>query len=197
MSIIHGIARNPEFKDKLKRQLLGAFEARLDGTIDRIASLDDFFFIRKEYDIYLDEARWSYFYGYFIAAINLSCVCAERLLIDLIMEATVQVNEHLLSTEEKEDAFSGQLQSKRIKFAYKTSLINKATFESFRKLDIFRQKYIHPNKPISQYNIAEDAKNAISRLHNIIRACFPLMIEPIEKEKLKQEIIDRFVQVTG
>ncbi len=194
MSVIHEISRNPELKDKLKRQLLSAFEAKLDGTIDRIASLDDFFFIRKEYDIYLDEARWSYFSGYFIAAINLSCVCAERLLIDLIMEAAIIVNQHTLSTEEKEKTFSGQLQSKRIKFAYNTGLIDVATFKSFQKLDNFRQKYIHPNKPISQYNIAEDARKAISRLHNIVRASFPLLIEPIEEEKLKQEIIDRFVQ---
>lgn len=194
MSVIHEIARNPKFKDKLKRHLLDAFEARLDGVIDRIASLDDLFSIRKEYDIFLDEARWNYFYGFFIAAINLSCVCAERLLIDLITEATIQINEHLLTTEEKENAFSGQLQSKRIKFAHNTSLVNDTTFDSFRRLDNFRQKYIHPNKPISQYNIAEDAKNAISGLHNIIRACFPLKIETIEKEKLKQKIIDRFVQ---
>ena len=193
MSVIHEVARNPEFKDKLRKQLSGAFEDRLDGIIDRIASLDDFFFIRKEYDIYLDEARWSYFYGYFIAAINLSCVCAERLLIDFIMDASIQVNDHLLSKKEKENAFSGQLQSKRIKFAHNVNLINDDTFESFQKLDNFRQKYIHPNKPIAQYNIPEDAKNAVSRLHNIIRACFPLMIEPTEKERLKQEIIDRFV----
>ena len=43
MSTIHEIARNPEFKDKLRSQLSGAFENRLDGIIDRIASLDDFF----------------------------------------------------------------------------------------------------------------------------------------------------------
>lgn len=194
MSVIHGISRSPELKDKLKRQLLTAFEARLDGAINRIASLDDFFFIRKEYDIYLDEARWSYFYGHFIAAINLSCVCAERLLIDLFMEATILVNEHSLSTEEKEKTFSGQLQSKRIKFAHNTGLIDEASFKSFQKLDNYRQKYIHPNRPISQYNIAEDARKAISGLHNIVRASFPLLIEPIEEEKLKQEIIDRFVQ---
>jgi len=194
MSIIHEIAKNPEFKDKLRNQLSGAFENRLDEIIDRIASLDDFFFIRKEYDIYLDEARWSYFYGYFIAAINLSCVCAERLLIDFIMEASIRVNEHLLSTEEKENAFSGQLQSKRIKFAYSVNLIKDDTFKSFQKLDNYRHKYIHPNKPIAQYNISEDSKDAISKLHKIIKSCFPMMIEPTEKERLKQEIIDRFVR---
>lgn len=194
MSTIHEIARNPEFKDKLRSQLSGAFENRLDGIIDRIASLDDFFFIRKEYDIYLDEARWSYFYGYFIAAINLSCVCAERLLIDFIMEASIRINDHLLSTEEKERAFSGQLQSKRIKFAHSVNLITDNTFKSFQKLDNYRQKYIHPNKPIAQYNIPEDAKKAISKLHNIIKSCFPMVIEPTEKEKLKEKIIDRFVQ---
>jgi hypothetical protein len=194
MSVISEIAKNPEFRDKLRKQLLSAFENRLDGIIERIASVDDFFFIRKEYDIYLGEAQWCYFYGDFIAAINLSCVCAERILIDLIMESAIRVNDRVLSKEEKENAFSGQLQSKRIKFAHNVALISEDTFKSFQKLDNYRQKYIHPNKPISQYNIPEDAKNAISILHNIVRACFPFMIEPTEKEKLKQEIIDQFVQ---
>jgi len=194
MSVISEVARDPELKDKLKSHLSSAFEDKLDEIIERIASLDDFFFIRKEYDIYLDDARWSYFYGFFIAAINLSCVCSERLLIDLIMDSTIHVNDHLLTKEEKENAFSGQLQSKRIKFAHNVNLINADTTKSFQKLDKFRQKYIHPNKPLAQYNISEDAKNAISILHNIIRECFSLIIEPTEKEKLKQGIIDQFVQ---
>lgn len=194
MSAIHEIARSSEFREKLKSQLSDAFQNRLDGIIERIASLDDFFILRSEYDIYLDEARWSYFYGYFIAAINLSCVCAERLLIDLIMEANIRVNEHLLSTEEKETAFSGQLQSKRIQFAQSFNLITDDTLKYLKKLDSYRHKYIHPNKPIAQYNITEDANDAISKLHKIIKSCFPLMIEPTEKKRLKQEIIDRFVQ---
>jgi hypothetical protein len=194
MSVIHEISKRPEFRDKLKRQLLAAFKSRLEGAINRIADLDDFFFVRKEYDVYLDEARWSYFYGYFIASINLSCVCAERMLIDLFMDATIVVNGHSLSAEEKEKTFSGQLQARRIKIAHSTGLIDMATFKSFQELDKFRQKYIHPNKPIDQYNIAEDAKKAILRLHNIVRACFPFLIDPIEEKKLKKEIIDRFVQ---
>jgi hypothetical protein len=194
MTAIHEIAKNQEFREKLKGQLSIAFEDRLDVVLDRIASLDDFFFIRGEYDIYLDEARWSYFYGHYIAAINLSCVCAERLLIDLIMDADVRVNEHLLSTDEKETAFSGQLQSKRIQFALSFNLISDDTFKDLKKVDSYRHKYIHPNKPIAQYNILKDAKDAISKLHKIIRNCFPLMIETTEKDKMKQEIIDRFEQ---
>jgi len=194
MTTIHEIAKSSEFREKLKKQLSIAFENRLDEVLDRVASLDDFFVIRGEYDIYFDEARWTYFYGYFIAAINLSCVCAERLLIDLIMDADVTVNEHLLSAEEKESAFSGQLQSKRIKFARSFNLLNDSTFKNLQKLDSYRHKYIHPNKPLSQYNISEDAKDAICRLHEIVKSTFPLLIKPAEKEELKQEIIDIFKQ---
>ena len=57
MSAIHEIAKNPEYREKLKSQLSGAFDNRIDGIIDRIASLDDFFILRGEYDIYLYEAR--------------------------------------------------------------------------------------------------------------------------------------------
>ncbi len=194
MSTIHEIAKSPEFREKLKSQLSGAFQNRLDGIVERIASLDDFFILRGEYNIYLDEARWSYFYGFFIAAINLSCVCAERVLIDLIIDANVKVNEHILSAEEKETAFSSQLQSKRIKFARSFHLIDRKTSKNFQKLDTYRHKYIHPNKPVSQYNIGEDAKDAIYRLHEIVKSTFPLLIEHTEKEELKQKIIDIFKQ---
>lgn len=194
MTTIHEIAKNPEFRKKLKSQLSGAFENSLDEVIDRIASLDDIFFIRGEYNIYLDEARWNYFYGYFISAINLSCVCAERLLIDLIMDANVKVNDHMLSAKEKETAFTAQLQSKRIKFAHSFHLIDQSTSKNFHKLDLYRHKFIHPNKPLSQYNISEDAKDAIYKLHEIVKSTFPLLIEHTEKEELKQKIIDIFKQ---
>jgi len=186
IAFIHGIAKDPKFRDKLKKHLLGAYENNLDEIVDRIASLDDLFFTRKEYDIYLGEARWCYFYGEFIAAINLSCVCAERMLIDLLMETDFCVNKHRLSSEEKENIFSGQLQSKRIKFAFNAKIIDKLTFNSFQKLDKFRQKYIHPNKPLQGKDIYEDAQNAIFLLDKITRICFPYKIETSEKKKLKK-----------
>jgi len=110
------------------------------------------------------------------------------------MDANIKVNEHLLSATEKETAVSSQLQSKRINFAHSFQLINENTSKSFKKLDSYRHKYIHPNRPISQYNISGDAKNAILKLHEIIRTCFPLLIEPVDKEKLKRRIIDHFIQ---
>lgn len=41
MTAIHEIAKNPEFREKLKGHLSIAFEDRLDGVLDRIAYSGD------------------------------------------------------------------------------------------------------------------------------------------------------------
>ena len=134
ISTIHQIAKIPEHRDKLKNRIADAYEARLDGIVDRIASLDDILTLRGEYDKYFEEARWSFFNGYPLATISLSCICAERLLIDLLMETEIKASNRILTEEEKEIVFSTDSQLKRIKFALSLKLINEETSNFLKRL---------------------------------------------------------------
>lgn len=193
MSTIHQIAKTPEHREKLKDRLADAYEAKLDEIVDRIASLDDIFTLRGEYDKYFEEARWSFFNGYPLATISLSCICAERLLIDLIMETEIKANNHELTEEEKEIVFSTESHPKRIKLALGFKLINEETSRLLKKLNEYRHKYIHPNKPIT-IDVVEDAKDAIVKLHKIVTKCFPFEIEPSEKDELTKAVISDFLK---
>ncbi len=194
MSTIHQIAKIPENRDKLKDRLADAYEARLDGIVDRIASLDDIFTLRGEYDKYFGEARWSFFNGYPLATISLSCICAERLLIDLLMETEIKASNRILTEEEKEIVFSTDSQLKRIKFALSLKLINEETSDFLKRLNEYRHKYIHPNKPITIDVVEEDAKDAIVKLHKIVTKCFPFEIEPAEKDELTKAVISDYLK---
>jgi len=193
ISTIHKIAKTPELREMLKDRLADAYEAKLDEIIDRIALLDDILTLRGEYDKYFGEARWSFFNGYPLATISLSCICAERLLIDLLMESEIKVNDCDLTDKEKETVFSTGAQPKRIKLALSLKLINEETSGNLEKLNAYRHKYIHPNKPI-KVDVEKDAKDAIVKLHKIVTNCFPFEIEPAEKEDLTKMVISDFIK---
>jgi len=157
---------------KVRGWLLSTFQSDLDQKVARAFDTKDFgpLPVVQEFVKFMPQLFQLYMYGMYYSTIALAGVTAERLCLDLLYMADIQVDGRTLSNKKKQ-AIARMHFVDLIDLLSKWKVIKGSTRRKLHAIRKTRNRYLHPGQPPFQTEKA-DAKHLVELTCEIARSEF-------------------------